>query len=189
MASIDQAGAAAEGQLEAAKALPAAYLRQAFQGPEARSWRKTRLGDICEIQLGKMLSPKSRGGYRPRPYLRNANVQWDRFDLSDVSEMDFSDREEQKFALRSGDLIVCEGGEPGRAAVWEGRIRPCYYQKALHRLRPVGNCVDPRFLMYRLWFGATRAEFAQSNAKTTIAHLPAVCSASAGSGESVQPLR
>lgn len=135
---------------------------------------RVKLGEICEIQLGKMLSPKSRTGLRPVPYLRNANVQWDRFDLSDVAQMDFDEREEAKFLLRPGDLLVCEGGEPGRAAVWDGQISPCCYQKALHRLRPINSMVEPHFLKYRLWLGATRGEFLDSNAKTTIAHLPAI---------------
>ncbi len=86
-------------------------------------WRWVRLGNVCEIQLGKMLSPKSKGGTRPRPYLRNANVQWNHFDLSDIAEMDFDEKEEEKFALRRGDLLVCEGGEPGRSAVWAARLR------------------------------------------------------------------
>lgn len=137
-------------------------------------WRQVRLSDVCEIQLGKMLSPLAKTGIRYRPYLRNTNVQWGGFDLSDVAEMDFDEDEEEKFALRSGDLLVCEGGEPGRAAVWEGQINPCFYQKALHRLRPVGDDVDPRFVMYRLWLGAISGEFGGSHAKTTIAHLPAV---------------
>jgi type I restriction enzyme S subunit len=88
--------------------------------------------------------------------------------------MDFTEEEEEKFALRPGDLLVCEGGEPGRAAVWSGQMRLCCYQKALHRLRPIGGCADPYFLMYRLWFGAVTDEFFDSQAKTTIAHLPAV---------------
>ena len=137
-------------------------------------WRRVRLDAVCEIQLGKMLSPKSKTGWRPRPYLRNTNVQWNRFDLSDVVGMDFSEAEEEKFALRPADLLVCEGGEPGRAAVWQGQIEPCYYQKALHRLRPIDNRVDPYFVMYRLWFGALGGEFTGEHAKTTIAHLPAV---------------
>ena len=138
------------------------------------SWRQVRLSDVCEIQLGKMLSPKAKTGIRYRNYLRNTNVQWGRFDLGDVAEMDFDEDEEQKFALRSGDLLVCEGGEPGRAAVWQGQINPCFYQKALHRLRPVGDDVDSSFVMYRLWLGATSGEFGESHSKTTIAHLPAV---------------
>lgn len=133
-----------------------------------------RLGDVCDVQLGKMLSPRSRTGRASRPYLRNANVQWNRFDLSDVAEMDFDADEVTKFALRSGDLLVCEGGEPGRAAIWDGQIEPCFYQKALHRIRPRSNDVDAKFILYRLWLGALCGEFSESHAQTTIAHLPAV---------------
>lgn len=136
-------------------------------------WPIVRLDSVCEIQLGKMLSPAARVGTSPLPYLRNQNVQWGRFDLADVARMDFDERQQQKFALRAGDLLVCEGGEPGRAAVWDGSIEPCFYQKALHRLRPKNDQVDPHFLMYRLWFSAMNGEFVDSHGKTTIAHLPA----------------
>lgn len=138
------------------------------------SWRWERIDTLCEIQLGKMLSPAAKVGSSPLPYLRNQNVQWSRFDLRDIAHMDFSETEQEKFMLRKGDLLVCEGGEPGRAAVWNGEIEPCFYQKALHRLRPKDNLVDPHFLMYRLRLGALSGEFSGSNAKTTIAHLPLV---------------
>jgi len=141
--------------------------------PETKQWRTVKLDEVCEIRLGKMLSPASKLGIRPVPYLRNVNVQWDRFDLSDVAEMDFDEKQELTLSLRPGDLLVCEGGEPGRAAVWEGQIERCCYQKALHRLRPLNEAVDPRFLLYRLWLGGKQNEFIRSNAKTTIAHLPA----------------
>jgi len=140
----------------------------------ADGWRWVKLGKVCEIQLGKMLSPKSKVGKHPRSYLRNANVQWGRFDLAHVSLMDFTETEARKFELRKGDLLVCEGGEPGRAAVWNEEIKPCYYQKALHRLRPIGGLIDPSFVMWRMWLGANAAEFSGSHAKTTIAHLPAI---------------
>lgn len=136
-------------------------------------WRLVRLGDVCEIQLGKMLSAAYQTGKRPRFYLRNANVQWGRFDLSDVYQMDFTEAEEEKFALKAGDLLVCEGGEPGRAAVWNEQIKPCYYQKALHRLRPINEAVDPYFIMYRLWRGVLQGDFLDAQTKNTIAHLPA----------------
>lgn len=119
-----------------------------------------------------MLSPKSKTGARPVPYLRNENVQWNRFDLKDVSWMDFSEREEEKFRLQPGDLLVCEGGEPGRAAVWEGQIERCCYQKALHRIRPRDERLFPPFLMYRLWISALNGEFAGSQTQTTISHVP-----------------
>jgi type I restriction enzyme, S subunit len=174
MAQVEKARAAAEAQLAAAQALPAAYLRDVFDSEQARRWPEKSLADVASIQLGKMLSPASKTGRSSFPYLRNLNVQWGRFDLADVAEMDFNERERTKFELWPGDLLVCEGGEPGRAAVWHSEIKPCYYQKALHCLRAKDAQVDPRFLMYRLWLGAERGEFLDSNAQTTIAHLPAV---------------
>lgn len=172
LAAAERARAAANLRLATAEGLRAACLHHALGEP--RDSRSARLADVVEIQLGKMLSPASKTGQRPMPYLRNANVQWDRFDLALVHEMDFDLREEQKFRLRRGDVLVCEGGEPGRAAVWTGAIDPCLYQKALHRLRPINDSVDPQYLVYRLWLGALRGEFTDDHAKTTIAHLPAV---------------
>lgn len=133
-----------------------------------------RLGDLAEIQLGKMLSPSARRGERPVRYLRNANVQWNHFELADVAEMDFSEVEEHKFDLTEGDVLVCEGGEPGRAAVWHGEIERCCYQKALHRIRPKFGVLDAQFLVYRLWHGALQGEFDGDQTATTIAHLPAI---------------
>lgn len=134
---------------------------------------RTTLGNICEIQLGKMLSPKAHAGGKRGPYLRNQNVHWGRFKLDDIAEMDFDERERCKFSLKPGDLLVCEGGEPGRAAIWEGQIQECFYQKALHRLRPQPDKATADFLLYRLWLGGIRKEFTGSQGQTTIAHLPA----------------
>lgn len=147
--------------------------RRDAEARRSGAWRNVQLGDVCEIQLGKMLSPISKRGIRPIAYLRNANVQWDRFDLRDVATMDFDERQEEKFSLRPNDLLVCEGGEPGRAAIWNGEIERCCYQKALHRLRPISSEVDPHFIMYRLWLGAFVNEFSDSMTKSTISHLPA----------------
>jgi type I restriction enzyme S subunit len=129
-------------------------------------------GTVCDVQLGKMLSPKSKVGTRPVPYLRNENVQWARFDLTDVSWMDFTEAEERKFRLEPGDLLACEGGEPGRAAIWQGQIARCCYQKALHRIRPRAGLVHPPFVLYRLWLSSLAGEFTGSQTQTTIAHLP-----------------
>jgi type I restriction enzyme, S subunit len=162
---------AAEDRLAAAKALVPACIRSVFEsiGPDGPV---VALGDVCDVQLGKMLSPKSKTGVRPIPYLRNENVQWNRFDLADVAWMDFSTSEEEKFRLVPGDLLVCEGGEPGRSAIWSGEIERCCYQKALHRIRPRDHRLYPPFLMYRLWMAAAEAEFVDAHSKTTIAHLP-----------------
>jgi type I restriction enzyme S subunit len=177
MAAVDKARAAAEAELKAAKALPKAYLHQVFpeEGlPIPPGWGWAKMGEICEIQLGKMLSPKSKLGIDSFPYLRNANVQWNRVNTADVACMDFCKTEQEKFRLEAGDLLICEGGEPGRSAIWDGRIDPCFYQKSLHRLRPIKNLVDPQFALFRMWIGVLRGEFISANAKTTIAHLPAI---------------
>lgn len=136
-------------------------------------WTSPSFGDLFEIQLGKMLSPKAKTGTNPRPYLRNVNVQWNRIHLDDLARMDFSDEERQKFALRPGDLLVCEGGEVGRSAIWKGELHECYYQKALHRLRPRTGSVDPVYTLHYLTqkFLVEKA-FAPDHGQTTIAHLP-----------------
>lgn len=109
------------------------------------SWELVTLGEHCEVQLGKMLSKAAKLGTNPKPYLRNASVQWDRFDLSDIYNMDFNAKEISKFALKKGDLIVCEGGEVGRCAIWNSDTE-MYYQKALHRLRPKTGRLSNAFL-------------------------------------------
>lgn len=136
--------------------------------------RFVSLREIADIQLGKMLSPKAKTGMAAFPYLRNQNVQWGRFDLRDMAAMDFDEREREKFSLRRGDLLLCEGGEPGRCAVWEEQIPGCYYQKALHRIRPHEGIADSEFLSLWIRLQAYTGAFDDQNAKTTIAHLPLV---------------
>lgn len=134
-------------------------------------WEIVRLGDIYEVQLGKMLSPKAKQGTNPKPYLTNRNVRWGEFDLTELPTMDFDDREMAKFNLRPGDLLVCEGGEVGRAAVWEGQVPECYYQKALHRLRPADeNCLS-EFMLAVLTYYASRDFLIEHSEKTSISHL------------------
>ena len=77
------------------------------------------LGDVADVQLGKMLDKKRTAG-TSLPYLRNANVRWGHIDVSDLLEMPFKNSELERYAVRSGDVMICEGGEPGRAAVWTG---------------------------------------------------------------------
>jgi len=106
--------------------------RGAFEIPA--SWVWISVGAVAKARLGKMLDKaKNRG--TPRRYLRNANVRWFDFDLADLLEMPFEDSELSEFALCSGDVLICEGGEPGRAAVWDERETDIYFQKAIHRVR------------------------------------------------------
>ena len=96
-------------------------------------WVVKPIGQIADACLGKMLDKNKNKG-TPRPYLRNLNVRWFNFDLSDVLEMRFEDDERERYTARKGDLLICEGGYPGRAAIWEDD-KPIYFQKAIHRVR------------------------------------------------------
>jgi type I restriction enzyme S subunit len=123
-----------------------------------------------ELQLGKMLNAEAAAGPDQRPYVRNVNVQWDRLDLTDLATMHFDAADTQRFALQQGDLLVCEGGEVGRAAVWPGGVDECYFQKAIHRVRPRAGA-NSRFLMYCLRAAAKRSVFAVEGNTSTIVHL------------------
>lgn len=140
-------------------------------GNVPEDWKVVRLGEIYQVQLGKMLSPKAKLGRNPKPYLTNRHVQWDNFDLLSLPVMDFDDREIEKFQLQPGDLLVCEGGETGRAAVWEGQINDCYYQKALHRLRPIDADAVPRFMLAVLMLLSKRGILLDYSPRTSISHL------------------
>lgn len=121
-------------RLAAAAAEPALALAE-------RAWADHppgRIGYAFEVQLGKMRYEDRIDHATARPYLRIANVYWDRFALDDVKAMNFAGAEAALYALRPGDLLVCEGRGLGRSAVWEGQISPCYFQKALNRVRPHG---------------------------------------------------
>lgn len=141
-------------------------------GPLPVEWEVVRLGDAFEIQQGKALSRKHQQGISPYPFLRTANVRWGKIDLSTVDEMDFTDEETDKYALQLNDLLVCEGGEIGRTAMWRQEPGTYCYQNHLHRLRTTQKDILPAFYMY--WM---QAAFLLLNAylgvaiKTTIPNL------------------
>lgn len=137
------------------------------------NWPRKRLRELFAVQLGKMLSPKAKQGANPFPYLANANVQWDSFDLEKLNKMDFSEKDQEKFSLQYGDLLVCEGGEVGRSAVWRNEIHPCFYQKAIHRLRPLTELSSEVMLQFMIW-AKTAGLFTGHTGHSTIAHLTAV---------------
>jgi len=139
----------------------------------ASGWPVKRLTEVFQTQLGKMLSVKARAGFNPKPYLRNANVQWGRADLSSIYFMDFTENEQRKYALKPGDLLMCEGGEIGRTCIWRGELPECYFQKAIHRLRPRSRDVEPEFYLYWMeWAFRIANIYGVTGTQTTIAHLP-----------------
>ena len=111
-----------------------------FEIPEG--WKWVRLGEISESCLGKILDSAKNQGEK-RKYLRNLNVRWFSFDLSDVLEMKIKDDELNRCLARKGDLLICEGGYPGRSAIWNEDYDICF-QKAVHRVRFYGLPNMPR---------------------------------------------
>ena len=103
--------------------------------------------NCMDSRLGKMLDKEKNTGTFHK-YLRNVNVRWFSFDLSDLFEMRIEDSEIEKYTISYGDLVICEGGEPGRCSVWTKDKTICY-QKALHRVRFTDGS-NPYFYMYYL---------------------------------------
>ena len=112
-------------------------------------WKTIPLGEIAEVKLGKMLDKAKHQTGRKFPYLRNINVRWGTVETEDVFEMHFEDDQVERFSLRAGDVLVCEGGEPGRAAVWNGHVAEMKFQKAIHRVR-FNVPFEARLLVYLL---------------------------------------
>jgi type I restriction enzyme S subunit len=136
-------------------------------------WAVSSLSHAYSVQLGKMLDSKNIQGTSLNPYLRNSDVQWDYINVQNLPVMDFSAEDRKRFALAHGDLMVCEGGDVGRAAIWKGELEECYYQKALHRLRPISSHQSPRFFYYVLFAAHQAGIFKANGNPNTIDHLPA----------------
>ncbi len=134
-------------------------------------WDLAPLYSRYSIQLGKMRNQEDITGLALAPYLRNVNIQWDHVDISDIFEMDFAPAERRKYALTNGDLLVCEGGEVGRTAIWRGELAECYIQNAVHRVRPLTYKELGRFLFYVLYAVAKLGVFEAGVNRSTIGHL------------------
>ena len=116
-------------------------------------WEWCGLSTISEFDLGKTLDrQKNTGNYRK--YLRSVNVLWGNIDLSDVKEMRFEDTELERYSIKKGDLLICEGGDVGRCAVWDKDF-VFYYQNALHRVRFYQKCISLFFQFVMMFFENT----------------------------------
>ena len=114
-----------------------------------KSWEWCYFEEISTNDLGKTLDKiKNQGKYYP--YLRSVNVRWGEVNLDDLKEMKFEDIEIYRYSIENGDLLVCEGGEVGRCAVWD-RDNSILYQNAIHRVRFHCN-IDSYLYMYFLWY-------------------------------------
>jgi len=143
-------------------------------GKVPEHWAVCKLSFRYSIELGKMLDEKKLTKTSLVPYLRNQDVQWGLINTDELPEMDIHPGELDRYSVRNGDLLVCEGGDVGRAAIWRGEGLTLGYQKALHRLRH--RCVDTdtaEFFYFSLLTAKQRGVFEESDSKATIAHLPA----------------
>ena len=124
------------------------YINEQIPFELPASWCWCRLGNIFSHNTGKALNSSNTEG-RLLTYITTSNLYWDRFELETLKEMLFTDSEIEKYTVKKGDLLVCEGGDIGRSAIW------CYddemrIQNHIHRLRPYVN-LSNRFYYYVLW--------------------------------------
>ncbi|HHJ1481480.1 TPA: restriction endonuclease subunit S [Pseudomonas aeruginosa] len=144
--------------------------KQTEIGVIPEDWSAATVGEYFDIQLGKMLdAEKNTGVYKP--YLGNRAVQWGRINISDLPTMAMSTADIARYRLKHGDLLVCEGGEVGRAAIWESPIAECYYQKALHRLRPIRE-FNTVLMQALLQYWVNENLLSNFVTQTSIAHFP-----------------
>jgi type I restriction enzyme S subunit len=133
-------------------------------------WAVSTVGAEFSVQLGKMLDSDKNVGV-PKPFLGNRAVQWGSIDLTNVGQIKLTPSDLQRFRLRARDLLVCEGGEVGRAAIWDEPIKECYFQKALHRLRPKQD-FNVELMLNLLQHFSSIGFLLNFVTQTSIAHLP-----------------
>ena len=135
-----------------------------------KGWSVQCVGNLFDVQLGKMLNQEAKEKFPQYKYLGNSNVKWGCFDFSDLKMMHFSQKDISKFSLEVDDILMCEGGEVGRCTIWEGSEETIFYQKALHRLRSNGKIIPKFFQFYMEKIAGTKL-LDDYSTKTSIAHL------------------
>lgn len=131
-------------------------------------WEKLTFSQIGKSQLGKTLDSKRNMG-KPYPYLCAVNVGYGNFNLSNIKEILLEEDELDKYLVKKGDLLICEGGDTGRCAIWESD-KPIYYQNALHRVR-FKDGINNRFIMYAMHYLKLNGTIDRYSHGQTIKHL------------------
>ena len=176
LSSIDDAIEKTQAVIDQVQVVKRGVMQELFTrglpaGTDPSEWHQENIGYLFTLQLGKMLNKDARKTLPVFPYLGNKDVQWGRLDFSNLRKMHFNEEEREKFRLLPDDLLVCEGGEVGRTAIWTGKI-DCYFQKAIHRLRVRSyEIVEPRFIMHFMRFAATNRLFTNLTSQSSFAHL------------------
>ena len=133
-------------------------------------WSNPTLNTRYLIELGKMLDESRITGEFLVPYLRNVDVQWNSINFDDLPCMDIQESEYGRYTVQRGDLMVCEGGEVGRAAMVGQFNGVIGFQKALHRIRSRDESECPDYLYYTFVWAAGTGVFDLAG-NSTIAHL------------------
>ncbi len=115
------------------------------------TWCWSQLGDLFNHNTGKALNSSNTEG-QEYEYITTSNVYWNRFELNSLKKMVYKESEIDKCKVERGDLLVCEGGDVGRAAIWNKEY-PIMIQNHLHRLRPVSESILPSLylLVFKLF--------------------------------------
>lgn len=160
-----------KAQLRDLDALAQSIFYEMFGDPIAneKGWPIYHFGELCNSELGKMLDSKRASGTK-KPYLCTINVLWDRIDLSTQKEMLIEEDELERYSVRKGDLLICEGGDIGRSAIWD-REDEMYYQNSLHRVRFDETKMLPEVMLYIFRILKGRGELDQYGKGQTIKHL------------------
>lgn len=109
-------------------------------------WEYTNLGSVFQHNTGKALNRSAEQSGILLPYITTSNLYWGRFELDTVKSMYFKENEIEKCTVTKGDLLVCEGGDIGRSAIWDYDYDICI-QNHIHRLRPIKDAL-PKFYYY-----------------------------------------
>ena len=179
-AKLDQAKEKAQNVVDTFETRKASILHKAFTGELTKKWREENgvgedswveklFSELGKSNLGKMLDAKKNTGSDVL-YLRNVNVRWFDFDLTDLLTMKAKNEEIKKLSLKKGDLFICEGGEPGRCAVWKEEDSNIIFQKAIHRFKPNNN-VSSDFIAFSLFYLNSIGQLSNYFTGTTIKHL------------------
>ena len=155
--------------LDASVALKPSGIEWLGEVPE--HWEVQRLKNVANVVLGKMLTTEAKAGDGDfKPYLRSTNVQWIKPDVRDVKEMWVAKAEMAQLRVRKGDLLVSEGGEVGRACMWNDELPECYIQNSVHRVAAKPMML-PEFLFHQFFAYGKRGRFNAIVNRVSIAHL------------------
>jgi len=139
-------------------------------GEIPEGWEVKKLKLFSKIVLGKMLTPHDKGNYIKKPYLRAKNILWEKVDANDIKEMWFSSQELSQYRLKENDLIVSEGGEVGRTAVWRNELDECYIQNSVHKVT-IKEEYNYKYFLYHFLNYGNKGNFDSIVNRVSIAHL------------------